>query len=159
MEISGRTGSVTVRLILRDFDEDKLESHIALLRRTAEEVVARDPRARMKLEVRRQYRNMRRYIEAVPYVTDAAASAIEAEGLEPIRTAIRGGTDGSRLSEKGLPTPNIFTGGHEYHSPREWASVHDMAAAAAVIVRLAEVWSAPEMRALAAPGASSAARG
>ena len=59
---------------------------------------------------------------------------------------IRGGTDGSRLSEMGLPTPNIFTGGHEYHSVREWASVHDMAAAAAVIVRLAEVWAKPEMR-------------
>ena len=64
-----------------------------------------------------------------------------AEGIEPIRRPIRGGTDGSRLSEMGLPTPNIFTGGHEYHSVREWASVQDMAAAAAVVVRLAEVWS------------------
>jgi tripeptide aminopeptidase len=70
-----------------------------------------------------------------------AERAIRAEGIEPRRTPIRGGTDGSRLSEMGLPTPNIFTGGHEYHSRREWASVQDMAAAAATIVRLAEVWA------------------
>jgi tripeptide aminopeptidase len=63
------------------------------------------------------------------------------EGLEPLRTPIRGGTDGSRLSAMGLPTPNLFTGGHEYHSTREWASVQDMAAAAATVVHLAEVWS------------------
>jgi tripeptide aminopeptidase len=77
----------------------------------------------------------------VPEVTDAAEAAIRAEGIEPIRRPIRGGTDGSKLSAMGLPTPNIFTGGHEYHSVREWASVQDMAAAAAVVVRLAEVWS------------------
>ena len=74
-------------------------------------------------------------------VMDAAEAAIRAEGIEPIRQPIRGGTDGSRLSEMGLPTPNLFTGGHEYHSVREWASLQDMAAAAAVVVRLAAVWS------------------
>ncbi len=71
----------------------------------------------------------------------AAEAAIRDEGIEPVRTPIRGGTDGSRLSEMGLPTPNIFTGGHEYHSVREWASVQEMAAAAATLVRLAEVWT------------------
>ena len=70
-----------------------------------------------------------------------AEEAIRAEGLEPIRTPIRGGTDGSVLSARGLPTPNIFTGGHEYHSVREWASVQEMASAAAVAVRLAGVWA------------------
>jgi tripeptide aminopeptidase len=87
---------------------------------------------------------MRQYLRDVPGVVEAAEAAIRAEGLEPIRTPIRGGTDGSRLSEMGLPTPNIFTGGHEYHSVREWASLQDMAAAAATIVRLAEVWTRPE---------------
>ena len=62
-------------------------------------------------------------------------------GLQPRRTIVRGGTDGSLLSSMGLPTPNLFTGGHEYHSVREWASVQDMAAAAATVVRLAEVWA------------------
>ena len=103
--------------------------------------MAAEPRARLEVDVREQYRNMRRFLSAVPNVTDAAEAAIRAEGIEPIRQPIRGGTDGSRLSEMGLPTPNIFTGGHEYHSVREWASVQDMAAAAAVVVRLAEVWS------------------
>ncbi len=95
----------------------------------------------MELEVREQYRNMRQFLTDVPGVVAAAEAAIRAEGIEPIRRPIRGGTDGSRLSQMGLPTPNLFTGGHEYHSVREWASVQDMAAAAAVVVRLAEVWS------------------
>ena len=80
-------------------------------------------------------------------MTGAAPEAIRAEGLEPALKPIRGGTDGSRLSEMGLPTPNLFTGGHEYHSVREWASLQDMAAAAATVVRLAEVWTRPEFAA------------
>jgi tripeptide aminopeptidase len=84
---------------------------------------------------------MRRYIEGDPDVVAAAEEALRAEGIEPIRKPIRGGTDGSRLSAMGLPTPNIFDGGHEYHSVREWASLQDMSAAAAVIVRLAEAWT------------------
>ena len=71
----------------------------------------------------------------------AAERAIRQEGIEPVRIPVRGGTDGSRLSEMGLPTPNIFTGGHEYHSVREWASLQEMAAAAATIVHLAGVWA------------------
>jgi tripeptide aminopeptidase len=66
---------------------------------------------------------------------------------------IRGGTDGSRLSAMGLPTPNVFTGGHEFHSVREWASLHDMATAAATIVRLAAAWTEPDLRTAAAPQA------
>ena len=130
-----------IRLIVRDFEEDLLEQHLARLERTAREVVAAEPRARLELDVHRQYRNMRRYVDAAPQVMQAAEAAIRAEGIEPLRRPIRGGTDGSRLSEMGLPTPNIFTGGHEYHSVREWASVQDMAAAAATVVRLAEVWT------------------
>ncbi len=140
-ELTGTAGRAQIRAIIRDFDEDKLAEHVGLLRRTAEDIVASEPRARLGFEVRTQYRNMRRYLDAVPRVTAAAEEAIRAEGIEPIRTPIRGGTDGSRLSEMGLPTPNIFTGGHEYHSVREWASLQDMAAAAAVVVRLAGVWA------------------
>ena len=140
-ELTGTTAKAEVRFIVRDFDDDLLASHVALLERTARQVMAAEPRAHLELTVRDQYRNMRRVLSAVPDVADAAEAAIRAEGIEPIRRPIRGGTDGSRLSEMGLPTPNIFTGGHEYHSVREWASVQDMAAAAAVVVRLAEVWS------------------
>jgi len=140
-EITGTAGKAEVRFIVRDFDDDLLERHVTLLEDTARRVVAAEPRARLEVNVREQYRNMRRFVSAVPNVTDAADAAIRAEGIEPIRKPIRGGTDGSRLSEMGLPTPNLFTGGHEYHSVREWASLQDMAAAAAVVVRLAEVWS------------------
>ena len=103
--------------------------------------MATEPRARLEIDVRHQYPNMRTHLEPFPEIVEVAERAIRAEGLEPLRTPIRGGTDGSILSSMGLPTPNIFTGGHEYHSVREWASVQDMAAAAATIVRLAEEWT------------------
>jgi tripeptide aminopeptidase len=150
-ELSGSSGRAVLRSIIRDFDDEQLEAHAELLRSTAEQVMAAEPRARLELEVRRQYRNMRRYLEPFPEVVQAAEAALRAEAVEPLRTPIRGGTDGSRLSEMGLPTPNIFTGGHEYHSVREWASLQDMAACAATLVRLAEVWTRPELvqRALA----------
>ncbi len=140
-ELTGTAGEAQIRFIVRDFDETLLQEHVELLKRTAHAVVAAEPGARLELDVRRQYRNMGVYLDEVPHVTEAAMAAIRAEGLQPRLTTIRGGTDGSRLSEMGLPTPNIFTGGHEYHSVREWASVNDMAAAAATIVRLAEVWA------------------
>jgi tripeptide aminopeptidase len=148
-ELSGSAGRATVRAIVRDFDDDGLHAHAELLRRTAEEVVAAAPGARVAVDVTPQYPNMRTFIERFPHVVTAAERAIRAEGIEPRRTPIRGGTDGSRLSAMGLPTPNLFTGGHEYHSPREWASVPEMAAAAATVVRLAEVWTQAEFRAAA----------
>jgi tripeptide aminopeptidase len=143
--ISGSSAEAKIRLIVRDFDEDQLERNLELLRRTAEEVLESAPAARLAIDVRRQYRNMRRYLDAAPQVIAAAEAAIAAEGLVPVRLPIRGGTDGSRLSEMGLPTPNLFTGGHEFHSVREWASLNDMATAAATVVRLAEVWTRAEV--------------
>jgi tripeptide aminopeptidase len=133
--IAGDAQCSTVTAIVRDFDDE--------LR------VGRQPRARLAVDVHHQYPNMRSHLEPFPEVVSAAERAIEAEGLEARRTVIRGGTDGSRLSAMGLPTPNLFTGGHEFHSVREWASLHDMAAAVAVIVRLAEVWTQEDLRAAA----------
>jgi tripeptide aminopeptidase len=135
-EVDATTARARIKLIVRDFDEDLLERHVALVRRTAEEVA---PGA--EVAVKPQYSNMRRHLEAHPEVVERAAQAIRAEGLEVVRVPIRGGTDGSILSARGLPTPNLFTGGHEYHSKREWASVQDMASAAATVVRLAEAWA------------------
>jgi tripeptide aminopeptidase len=140
-EVTASTGKAVIRTIARDFDDDLLEGHVALLRRTAEEVAASEPRARVEVEVRHQYPNMRNHLEGIPDVVEAAEEAIRKEGIEPLRTPIRGGTDGSLLSAMGLPTPNLFTGGHEYHSAREWASAQDMASASATVVRLAEVWA------------------
>ncbi|MRG59863.1 peptidase T [Agromyces sp. CFH 90414] len=145
-EVSGGAARAVVRTILRDFDDELLARHGEVLRQTVADVVAREPRARATVDIRQQYPNMRTYVEAFPQVTAAAEQAIRAEGLEPVRTAVRGGTDGSQLSAMGLPTPNLFTGGYEFHSVREWASVQEMAAAAATVVRLAEVWTTPEFR-------------
>ncbi len=139
---TGTAATAEIRAIVRDFDEELMLQHRRLLQTTAEQIVAAAPGAQLKVDVRRQYRNMRDHLQRTPQVVAAAEAAIRAEGLDPVRRPIRGGTDGSRLSEMGLPTPNIFTGGHEYHSVREWASVQDMAAAAATVVRLAEVWAA-----------------
>jgi tripeptide aminopeptidase len=144
-EVSGTAGEARIRAIVRDFDDDLLAAHVALLREIAERVVATEPTAALAFESKPQYPNMRRFIEPNPEIVATAERAIRAEGLTPIREPIRGGTDGSILSEMGLPTPNIFAGGHEFHSVREWVSVQDMAAAAAVIVHLAAAWAeAPE---------------
>ena len=135
-EVDATTARAVIKLIARDFDDELLDQHVALVRRTAEEVAAD-----AEVEVKRQYSNMREHLDAFPEVVERAAEAIRAEGLDIVRVPIRGGTDGSILSARGLPTPNLFTGGHEYHSRREWASVQDMASAAATIVRLAEAWA------------------
>jgi tripeptide aminopeptidase len=142
VEMSGSAASAEIRAIVRDFDDDLLAEHTALLREIAERVVGEEPTARLSFEVEAQYPNMRSHLAAVPEVTEIAERAIRAEGIEPIRNPIRGGTDGSQLSAMGLPTPNLFAGGHEFHSVREWISVQDMAAAAAVLVRLAAEWAA-----------------
>ncbi len=151
-ELTGSAGRARIVAIVRDFDDEQLDRHVALLQRTAQEVVGSEPRARLEVDVHPQYRNMRRYLASAPYAAAAAEEAIRAEGLEPVRIPIRGGTDGSRLSEMGLPTPNIFTGAHEFHSVREWASLQDMAASAAAIVRLAEVWTRPAYAGLGGNG-------
>jgi tripeptide aminopeptidase len=140
-EVQATASHAVVRAIVRDFDDELLDRHVALLTGIAEEVVGAEPRARLEVDVKRQYSNMRAYLEDFPEAVARAERAIRAEGLEVVREAIRGGTDGSLLSAMGLPTPNLFTGGHEYHSVREWASVQDMASAAATIVRLAGEWS------------------
>jgi tripeptide aminopeptidase len=139
--VEATAGRATIRTIVRDFDDDLLAEHIALLHRTAEEVVASAPRAWLEFTSEHQYPNMRSHLERNPEVSAAAEEALRREGFEPRRVPIRGGTDGSVLSARGLPTPNLFTGAHEFHSVREWASVQDMAAAAAVAVRLAGVWA------------------
>jgi tripeptide aminopeptidase len=146
-EMEGTAASAKIRAIVRDFDDDLLAEHVAFLREIAERVVGEEPTAKLTFQSKPQYPNMRRHLEAVPEVVDIAERAIRAEGIEPIRNPIRGGTDGSMLSAMGLPTPNLFAGGHEFHSVREWISVQDMAASAAAIVRLAGEWSREPARA------------
>ena len=139
--ISGNAEEAIVDFIVRDHDDGLLEEHTQLLRSLAAELAEREPRAKVEIEERDSYRNMRPFIEKTPDVLEAAFEAIRRIGVEPKLTITRGGTDGAVLSSLGLPTPNLFTGGQEYHSVREWASVQDMAAAAATIVELAGVWA------------------
>ena len=141
--ISGNAEEAIVDFIVRDHDDELLEEHVSLLRELARQVAEREPRAHIDVEERSSYENMRPFIEANPRVVDAALEAIRRAGVEPRLAITRGGTDGAVLSAQGLPTPNLFTGGQEYHSVREWASVQDMAAAAATIVELAGVWAEP----------------
>jgi tripeptide aminopeptidase len=139
--ISGNAEEAIVDFIARDHDDELLVQHVELLRELTGRVAEREPRAHVDVEVRHSYRNMRPFIEENPRVVDAALEAIRRAGVEPRLAITRGGTDGAVLSAQGLPTPNLFTGGQEYHSVREWASVQDMAAAAATIVELAGVWA------------------
>jgi tripeptide aminopeptidase len=138
-EISGNVEETRIILILRDFDDALLDEYAELVRRLAEDAAA-GRGAQVEVAVERQYSNMRRFIED-PRIVEAAEEAIRRAGMEPKREIIRGGTDGSRLSEKGLPCPNLSTGGHDYHSRREWICVADMGAAASTIVHLAQVWA------------------
>jgi tripeptide aminopeptidase len=142
-DVDATAPKAVMHFIVRDFDDAKLAEHTALIRKTAEEVVGAEPRAGLTVEDEPQYPNMRRFLEPHPEIMEKAGAAMRAEGIEPDNIPIRGGTDGSLLSSMGLPTPNVFTGGSEFHSVREWASVQDMASASAVAVRLAEEWAKP----------------
>ena len=139
--IDGDSSEVELRFIVRDFDNDQLDRHVELLKTIAQEVAATDERCSIDVESRIQYRNMRSTLDKHPEIVEHLEEAVRRVGLEPARTSVRGGTDGSALTEMGLPTPNIFTGGHDAHSEREWICVEDMGLAAATIVELAQIWA------------------
>jgi tripeptide aminopeptidase len=139
--VNGDSSEVELRFIVRDFENDLLDEHVELLRGIARDVAATDERCSIDVESFIQYRNMRDTLMQHPQIVANLEEAVRRVGLEPKKTAIRGGTDGSALTEMGLPTPNIFTGGHDAHSEREWICVEDMGLAAATIVELAKIWA------------------
>jgi tripeptide aminopeptidase len=139
--ISGDSSEVELRFIVRDFENDQLDEHVTFLRGIAADVAATDDRCSIEVESKIQYRNMRDTLQKHPQIVSNLEEAVRRVGLEPKLTAIRGGTDGSALTQMGLPTPNIFTGGHDAHSEREWICVEDMGLAAATVVELAKVWA------------------
>jgi tripeptide aminopeptidase len=138
-EMRGTAAEAELRFILRDFEREGLAAKGALLKQVCEAVAATEPRARIVCEIKAQYRNMRYWLENDMRPVELARAACEAEGIAPVSKPIRGGTDGSRLTEMGVPTPNVFTGMQEIHGPLEWVSVQDMAAATKVVIRLAEI--------------------
>jgi tripeptide aminopeptidase len=137
----GSVDRTTVRLLVRDFSTPGLAEKEAFLAELAKKTVADWPGASVETKVSESYRNMREIIDRHPQVVEHAREAIRRAGLTLRERPIRGGTDGSRLSFMGLPTPNLFAGEHNFHSRLEWVSVRDMAKAVEVIVRLAEVWA------------------
>ncbi|MBZ9791924.1 peptidase T [Rhizobium sp. 3T7] len=138
--VSGSMEKAAVSLIVRDFEEAGLidkEKHLEALVR---EIMTDYPGSTYTFVVKQQYRNMKVVLDRHPQIVENAVEAIRRAGMSPVRGSIRGGTDGSRLSFMGLPCPNIFAGGHAFHSPREWISRQDMEKAVATLVELAKVW-------------------
>ncbi|WP_159012622.1 peptidase T [Bradyrhizobium sp. S69] len=138
--ISGALEQATVGFIVRDFTDQGLKEKELLLEHIVKSVMRDFPHSRYRLEIKPQYRNMKQVIDAHPEIIDYAMEAIRRAGLKPVKTSIRGGTDGSRLSFMGLPCPNIFAGEHAFHSRIEWVSVQDMEKATQTIVHLATIW-------------------
>ena len=141
-EMSGTAAAADLHFILRDFEPDGLAAHGDLLQQVCATVQATEPRARITCTITRQYRNMRYWLEQDMRPVELAREACRQMGMEPISTPTRGGTDGSRLTEMGVPTPNLFTGMQNIHGPQEWISVQDMARATEMCIRLAQLWSA-----------------
>ena len=133
-----------VKVLLRDFRTPELRTKAAIVEEIARSIVAEAPGASLDITVTEQYRNMREVLDRHPDVVARARDAYRRAGLEPIEKPIRGGTDGSRLSFMGLPTPNLFAGEHNFHSRLEWVSVQDMEKAVEVIVHLAAGWAEEE---------------
>ena len=110
------------------------------LRKLADDVAKKYPKAKLDIKVEESYRNMRYIIDKHPQVMEYAIEAIRRAGVEPLRHIIRGGTDGARLCFMGLPTPNLFAGGHSFHSKREWISIQDMQKVVETLVNIVQVW-------------------
>lgn len=130
----------SVKLLIRDFQTSKLKEKEAIAERLARESVRSYPGSRLTVEVQESYRNMREVLDQHPEIADYAREAVRRVGIEVRSRMIRGGTDGSRLSFMGLPTPNLFAGEHNFHSRLEWVSAQDMEKAVDVIVNLCRVW-------------------
>lgn len=139
-EMTGSPEEFTMRFILRDFELEGLAAKGKVLIELAAALSSLHPSAQVDVKIEKQYRNMRYWLEKDMRPVEFAIEAVRRAGLTSTSEAIRGGTDGSRLTERGLLTPNIFTGFHNVHSPLEWVSLQDMCKAAEVVVRLAQLW-------------------
>jgi tripeptide aminopeptidase len=141
LTIEGGTAEVKIGFLLRDFDTPQLAVQAEILREIARQVEREHPGSKVKVETRKQYRNMRDGIAKEPRAIEYAAEATRRAGMEPMFKIIRGGTDGAMLTEKGLPTPNLSTGEHNPHSPLEWTCLEEMEAAVRVVIELCQVWA------------------
>ncbi len=139
--IQGNVEKVTIELLVRDFTVEGLKEKEAYLQSICEKISTKYSPASIEIQFKEFYRNMKYKIDEQPEVMDNALEAVKRSGLEAKRGLIRGGTDGARLSYMGLPTPNVFTGGHNFHSKKEWIAIQDMQKAVETIVHLVQVWA------------------
>jgi len=140
-EIEGNSARVKVHMILRDFEDDLLAARGELVRRLAAELQAEEPRLKVEVEIVKSYRNMRVMQQLRPTLLGTLMKAVRLAGVEPEAVPVRGGTDGSRLTEKGLPTPNLFAGGVNFHGPTEWVSTRAMALSVCAVMNLLQIWA------------------
>ena len=141
VKIEGNAAHAEIGFILRDFERDRLAAHGEALQAACQALQTLDPRAKVTCSIAPQYRNMRYWLEDDMSPVEKAYEAVRRCGLKPTSRPARGGTDGSRLTERGLPTPNVFCGAYECHGPLEWASVEDMETSAQVCLELLKLWS------------------
>ena len=138
--VTGSMEKASLSFIVRDFTDEGLAQKEAMLETIVKQVMSAYPGSTYHFQVTEQYRNMKTVLDRHPEIVENALEAVRRAGMTPVRGSIRGGTDGSRLSFMGLPCPNIFAGGHAFHSPLEWVSRQDMEKAVATIVELAKIW-------------------
>jgi tripeptide aminopeptidase len=142
-QIDASVDRTSVRVLIRDFDTSQLAVKEAMVERIAREVGA-ETGTRVEIDVQQSYRNMREVLDREPAIVERARAALRRIGLTPIEKPIRGGTDGSRLSFMGLPTPNLFAGEHNFHSRLEWTSRQDLERAVEAIVEIATGWASAD---------------
>ena len=139
--MAGSSFQAELHFILRDFERDGLQSHGDALRAAIDAIGKLEPRARLEIAITKQYRNMRYWLESDMRPAELAIEAVRLTGVEPSIVAIRGGTDGAQLTERGLPTPNLFTGIHNAHGPLEWTSVQEMEKSLEMCLHLVQLWA------------------
>jgi tripeptide aminopeptidase len=140
--VNGGVAETTLRILLRDFDTPKLKERADLLRQAAATTMAAFPGSSIEVKIVEQYRNLAEGLSKVPRSVELAKQAVAKTGHTPKLTIIRGGTDGSRFTELGLPTPNLSTGEHNPHSPLEWTCLEEMEQATRTLVELVQLWGA-----------------
>ena len=140
-ELKADASYAELEILIRDFDPKITERRIEALQAVGTAIEKATPGSKVEIDIRKQYLNMREYLDKDPRIMDLLRKAVEKCGVIPREKAIRGGTDGSRLSEMGIPTPNIFTGGLNFHSKKEWASLEVMILASRTIVELVQLWA------------------
>lgn len=141
VHLAGKSESTTVQLIVRDFELNGLLEKEKEIQNLVNKVLESFPDSSAEITITEQYRNMKEVLKKYPFITDYAVKAIKNIGINPVKSYIRGGTDGARLSFMGLPCPNLFAGEHAFHSLKEWVSVQDMEKSSEMIIHLAAIWA------------------